>query len=1042
MKEKTVLPGGEKRVIMVAKIKKILFSISFTGVLLLLFAIAVGLATFVERDYGTETSRALIYNSLSLEILIVLLVVNLIGSIVRYRMYRRAKWGVFVFHLSFIFIFLGAGITRYISFEGSMHIREGESSAEMNSMNSYLRFEAESGGEKKLIEKQIFVCPASVKHINPSFTINNKEVEIKFINYFAGGSTKIESSDTGIPALTLVTSGVHSGRKESSLMQYDTLRVDKVKFSFQNQKPADIQFLIRDDALYIFPADTLKRIDMQTQAMSFLPGDSIHKLELMQLYSFHDLSFVVKSYLPKAQKIMTSKPNVKAGETRDVIEYEVRVDDVSRKIFLYGGKGMFVKPQELEVNKVKFKFGFGGKMLHLPFSIALTRFNMDRYPGSNSPASYESFVRLIDRERDVDMDYHIYMNHILNYRGYRFFQSSYDQDEKGTILSVNHDSWGTLFTYLGYFLMTLGMIISLFHKKGRFRILANQFAKVRASVFVFFFLLSAVRLSANDTIPVSPVPQHLAASFSTILVQSHDGRIKPMHTFANELVRKITGTSSYGEQKPEQIILGMMTYPSQWQKVPMIKITHEAYHGLQKFLDTEKKYVSFEDLIDPVAGYKLSKVVQEAYSKAPQRRNKFDKEVLKVDEVVNIAYMIYQGDLFRIFPVRDDANHTWIESKKADQYLNGEEALFVKGILSMYLTEIKKGDQEKADYYLQFIRDYQKKNSGDIYLSENRIKAEIMYNELNINYKLMIWYAILGFILLVIQFLALLIPKINIRLINQIAFYLLFLLFLGHSLGMGVRWYISGHAPWSDSYESMIYIAWASILAGLLFGRKSAFALSATAILSASLMSVAMMTWVNPEITNLVPVLKSYWLVLHVAVIISSYGFLGLGAFLGLFNLLIINFKTDKNHLRLDKTVGELTIIIEMTLTLGLYLLSIGVFLGAIWANESWGRYWGWDSKETWSFVSMLIYGFVIHMRFIPGLKSKVVFNIASFFAFATILMTYFGVNFILTGLHSYASGDGFTVPPITYYAISVFVILAIMAVVVERKYRGTLEKS
>ena len=757
----------------------------------------------------------------------------------------------------------------------------------------------------------------------------------------------------------------------------------------------------------------------------------------MQLYSFKGIHFVVKSYMPTARKVMTSSNTVKAGETKDVIQYQVSVDGHSQDVFVYGGKGLFLPKQEYDINGVHFQFRYGGKRVELPFTIHLDDFKMDRYPGSNSPASYESYVSLSDKRNEVQMDYHIYMNHILNYDGYRFFQSSYDQDEKGTILSVNHDLWGTAVTYLGYFLMAFGMIASLLMRKGRFQLLSRKFSKLREKSLVLMLPLVFLGTSvlSQQTIPTE-IPEKQAADFSTLLVQSHDGRIKPMHTFCNELVRKVSGSSSFQNQEPEQVILGMLTYSQEWQNVPMIKITHEGYKGLQQFLKTDQKHISYNQLIDHKSGYKLSDVVNKAYAKAPRYRNKFDKEVLKVDEVVNIVYMIYQQSLFRLFPVRGDSNDLWISPMRADEYMEKEEALFAKGILAMYTSELAQKNWEKASSYLMYIRDYQKKNSGDIYLSDRRIKMEILYNKININLKLMIWYGILGFILLIIQFLALIIPKINIKIINRFAFALLSILFLTHTFGMGVRWYVSGHAPWSDSYESMIYIAWASILAGLFFGRKSAFALSATSILSASLMSVAMMAWVNPEITNLVPVLKSYWLVLHVAIIISSYGFLGLGATLGLFNLLIINFKTDKNHLRLNRTVLELSVIIEMTLIVGLYLLSIGVFLGGIWANESWGRYWGWDSKETWSFVSMLIYAFVIHMRFISGLKSIVVFNIAAFFSFASILMTYFGVNFILTGLHSYASGDGFTIPSSAYVALYVLVIIAGMAIYTESRYK------
>ena len=1022
---------------MVSKITKFIFSMSLTGILLLIFAASVGYATFVERDFGTETAKALIYNSTWLEVLQLLLVINLIGSIFKYKMYRKKKWGVFLFHFSFILIFIGAAITRYVGYEGTMHIREGKTSNHINSMKSYFHVEAESEGEKRTIEEPVFATPFSLRKVNPHFEIGGKRVDIRYVKYFTGGKKVPENAPDGIPVISLTSSGAQSGRRESLLQHHQSIRLDDITIGFDDGKQHDIAFFYRHDSLMLRTQDSLWRIDMQTQAKTVLLPDSIYPAEILQLYRYGQHSLVIKKFLSHARIAMQSTPGMKAGEGRDVVQYRINVDDEKQDVFVYGGKGLFVPGKEFTLNGVRLKIRWGGKKIKLPFAIHLSDFKMERYPGSNSPASYESFVRLTDSLQNVQFDYHIYMNHILNYQGYRFFQSSYDPDEKGTILSVNHDFWGTTVTYIGYFLMALGMIVSLLLPKGRFRTLSRKFAKIRVKAMILvLFLLSGNFLFATAENTAPPViPENQAAPFSTLLVQSHNGRIKPVHTFANELLRKMTGKTRFKDQTPEQVILGMLVYPGKWQEVPMIKITHEGYHGLQKFLGTPEKYTSFQALIDPVAGYKLSDAVQQAYAKSPAQRNRFDKEVIKVDEVVNIAYMIYQGSLFRLFPVRGDLNHTWISPDQADQYLQGEEALFVKGILSMYLSALGDKDYKKASSYLEYIRDYQRKNAGELYLSNKRIKAEILYNNININFKLMIWYGILGFLLLILQFLALLIPKIKIKAVNKLAFVLLLLLFLGQTLGMAVRWYISGHAPWSDSYESMVFIAWASIFAGLLFGRKSAFALSATAILSSLLLSVAMMAWVNPEITNLVPVLKSYWLKIHVATIITSYGFLGLGAFLALFNLLIINFKTNKNHLRLKQTVDELSIVIEMTLIIGLFMLSCGVFLGGIWANESWGRYWGWDSKETWSFVSMLVYAFVLHMRFIPGLKSQVAFIIASFFAFGTILMTYFGVNFILTGLHSYATGEGFSVPPIAYYLLFVFIILSVMAVFVEKKY-------
>ena len=248
--------------------------------------------------------------------------------------------------------------------------------------------------------------------------------------------------------------------------------------------------------------------------------------------------------------------------------------------------------------------------------------------------------------------------------------------------------------------------------------------------------------------------------------------------------------------------------------------------------------------------------------------------------------------------------------------------------------------------------------------------------------------------------------------------YFVYPAFAFHTLGLIIRWYISGHAPMSNGYESMIFISWVTLLAGFIFSKKSKLVLSATAVLASLTLMVANLSFMDPQITNLVPVLQSYWLTLHVSVITGSYGFLGLGAILGIITMILYALENTKNSQRISDTIDDLTVINYKSLTLGLYLLTIGTFLGAIWANESWGRYWGWDPKETWSLITMMVYSFVIHSRMISAFKSKFAFNILSLFAFFSVLMTYFGVNYYLSGLHSYAGGDPVPVPVFVYIAV------------------------
>ena len=254
------------------------------------------------------------------------------------------------------------------------------------------------------------------------------------------------------------------------------------------------------------------------------------------------------------------------------------------------------------------------------------------------------------------------------------------------------------------------------------------------------------------------------------------------------------------------------------------------------------------------------------------------------------------------------------------------------------------------------------------------------------------------------------------------------LLFIAHTLGLIARWYISGHAPWGDAYESMIYVAWATMGIGLLFIKKSDLTLASTSFVTSMILMIAHWNWMDPSIANLVPVLNSYWLMIHVSVIVGSYGPFALSMILGFVSLLLIVFITRTNKEKIKNQLSELTMINELSVTVGLIMLTIGNFLGGMWANESWGRYWGWDPKETWALISILVYAFILHMRLIPKLRGKWLFNLMTILAFASIVMTYFGVNFYLVGLHSYASGDKVITPNFVYWSIFIVFVLAVIS--------------
>jgi cytochrome c-type biogenesis protein CcsB len=460
-------------------------------------------------------------------------------------------------------------------------------------------------------------------------------------------------------------------------------------------------------------------------------------------------------------------------------------------------------------------------------------------------------------------------------------------------------------------------------------------------------------------------------------------------------------------------------------------------------LGAKGNYATFLDFFDENFNYLLHRDVSIANRKKPSMRSKYDKEILAVDERVNICYSVFHGTLFKLFPNPGDGNNTWYNSQDFRKF-DTVNSVFVESALSKYYTlideSIGSNDWSRADSMLNEIAAFQQLNGAAIIPSESIIGMEIFYNKINIFKRLFVYYLFIGIALLIVLFVDIFKKFSFSNKLVTVLSYFLGILFLLHTLGLGVRWYISDHAPWSNAYESMIYIGWATILAGFLFSRTSKMTLAATSILTSLILMVAHLNWLDPEITPLVPVLKSYWLMIHVAIITGSYGFLGLGALLGFINLILMIFRKNHNKLKIDDTISELTHLNEMTITVGLFMAAIGTFLGGVWANESWGRYWGWDPKETWALIIVLTYAIVMHLRFITKVNTRYIFNLASVLGFSSVIMTYFGVNYFLSGLHSYAAGDPLPIPTFVYYTIGVITIVAVLAKINHKKKFDKIE--
>lgn len=1011
------------------------------SLMLLAFAIAIGTATFIENDFGTEAAKAVVYNATWFEVLLVLLGINLVANIFRYKMWRKEKLVILTFHVSFIVILAGAAITRYIGYEGVMSIREGETSSTMLSEKSYVIVEIKDGDKFVQSKREVLMSPLSQKAYSDNVTINGKQFRFKSVRYVPNAQEVLVrgSAGDGEPYLVMVISSGSSGRNNLIIKSGDQRNFMDVRYIF-NQPVEEDAFNLRMNAgvvEFMAPQAVTTMAMMGGATDTLLPGQW-HPFEMRKLYGMGNTRIVLTDIYDYGKVDFTS---YKGSDMKfmNALIVEAESEGKTTTIALRGGRGYKGEPTMTEFNGAEIRMVYGSKDIQLPFALKLVDFQLDRYPGSNSPSSYASEVVLIDQRHGLERPYRIFMNNVLNYDGYRFFQSSYDKDELGTVLSVNKDAAGTFVTYLGYFLMTLGMLLALVVPNTRFAQLGRLMNKKASAIVLFMMLVPALfaqtHSPSSDASQLKVVDKKHASAFGELLVQDHDGRLKPLNTLASEMLRKVSRKTSFAGMNPEQVLIGMQMEPEKWQLVRMIKVSHPE---LRKFLNISGSHAAFVDMLDfnQGGGYKLRDLVSQAYARKPAERSKFDNDVIAVDERVNIAYYAYTGELLRIFPDPRDSHFPWFTPGSRPEGLQSDDSAFVASAFSVYFGSLASGNMEQANMILDGMKNYQKKYGADIIPSHTKIHAEIIYNRLMIFDRLGNLYALAGVLMLVLVFMNIFRERKWINSTLKVFLWIMVVFFALQTFGLAMRWYIAGRAPWSNGYESMIYIGWVTVLAGLVFARKSQMTIAATSIMASIILMVAHLAWLDPEITNLVPVLKSYWLTIHVSVITASYGFFALGALLGFINLIIMIMKTESNFGRLTQKIKELNYINERTIIIGLYLLTIGTFLGGIWANESWGRYWGWDPKETWALVTVLIYAFVAHMGYVPGLKTDFSFSFASLVSLSSVIMTYFGVNYYLSGLHSYAAGDPVPVPSFVYYTVAIVTIVSIAAYFSERRFR------
>ena len=564
-----------------------------------------------------------------------------------------------------------------------------------------------------------------------------------------------------------------------------------------------------------------------------------------------------------------------------------------------------------------------GRVRPLPFTLTLHEFTIDYYPGSHAPAD---FVSTVICQGDT---VRISMNHILQRQGYRLFQSSFDPDQQGTVLSVRYDPYGTPLTYFGYALLALSMLWVLLARGEEFRRLLRQLSQSR-TVLMVVLLMSAIAVRARSVPTISQEKAEQAARMQII----YNDRVAPLSTLAHDFLQKVYGRSSYKGLSPEQVIYGWLSRPDAWKQEPMIKIKDAR---LRQQLGIEGQYATFSELFDG-DDYRLMPLIE-------ANGNRPDKAMTELDEKVGLIVMLTEGQLIVPRP-----------------------------------TDVAP-------------------------LSEAKVTAEILYNTIPFSKILFMVCLTLGFItfflmlysstrkngstLFTIHY-----PLFTIH--YSLFTTLLWTLFLFHLFGYCLRWYVSGRIPLGNGYETMIFMALAVLTVTLLLHRRFPFILPFGLLLAGFTLLVSHLSQMSPQITHLMPVLSSPLLTSHVSIIMMAYALLAFITLNGLYALVLIAIGRSDN-------TATLTLLSRLMLYPAVFFLAAGIFLGALWANVSWGRYWSWDPKETWALITLMVYAVAFHSESIPALRRPAVFHAYLVIAFLAVLMTYFGVNYFLGGMHSYA---------------------------------------
>ncbi len=707
---------------MLKKIASILFSTRLTGILFIVFALAMGIGTFLDAQETTSPtpySRVLVYNAWWFEAIMVLFAINFIGNIFRYRLFRKEKWATLLIHLSFILILFGAFITRYIGFEGVIAIREGATENMLLSEKVYLTtlidgdFKIDGVAQRRKHTKRLLLSERLNNNFSFNTDYNDQPIKIEYVDFMKGAVESLIPGNEGDFYMELVES--EGGIRHSHwLKDGQVSSIHGVLFALNNFTEGAINIILDENEEYQihspFTGDFMRMAD---QFQGEVASDSLQPLQLRSLYQMAGMNFVFPTPITQGTFDL-----VKASEDQpsnmDALVIKVTTGNEAKIVKVLGGQGFSPKPTSVELGGLDFHFTYGSKEIELPFSITLNDFIAEKYPGTES--AYSSFMSkvTVNNPDDTSFDYDIYMNHVLDHKGYRFFQASFDPDEQGTILSVNHDFWGTWVTYIGYILLYISLMAIWFDPNSRFTALKKMLDKVKtkkAKLTTLALLLMGSFGFAQEShqhrdvdyeqldsiIFANLVDKEHAAKFGQLVIQDEGGRMKPVNTFASELLRKVSRSDHYKGMDANQAFLSMSEFPRIWVELPLINLKR-GNDSIRRIIGVpdDSRRVSLIQMFDEMGNNKLGPYLEEA-SKSPTP-NQYQKDLLKTYESLYLLNQGLSGSILRIFPIPNDVNNTWVSFPELEfAGIQAADSLFTRNILPMYFRALKEA-RKSGDY--------------------------------------------------------------------------------------------------------------------------------------------------------------------------------------------------------------------------------------------------------------------------------------------------------------------------------------------------------